>query len=449
MPVWSMKFLSNLKISSRIWLIGASCAALIAPVFGMALVQYNSEYEEPPINYTLSTPTDSIARLQQQIDKGQVKLAYNAQHGYLNSVLHALNIPVSSQMLVFSKTSFQRDLISPYMPRALYFNDNTYIGWVQGGRALEVSTVDPQLGAVFYILNQDKAEKPRFTRQTHECLQCHDSNMAGGVPGHIMRSVYTRADGQPELREGSYITTDQSPMKERWGGWYVTGTHGAQRHLGNIIFHGEDTGATLNLDKGANVTDLRALVDTSPYLSKHSDIVALMVIEHQTHLDNLITRANHQTRMALHYEQELNRELSRPQNYRSDSTISRIKSAGEPLVKAMLFLGEPPLTSPVAGTSGFTTQFAAKGPRDKQGRSLRELNLKTRLFKYPCSYLIYSDAFDGLPTLAKEYVYRRLWEILDGQDKSADFAHLSETDRKAILEILLDTKPDFAASKPH
>jgi hypothetical protein len=414
----------------------------------MAIVQSTADYEQEPINYLRSTPTDSISRLQQQIDKGQVKLTYNAQHGYLNSVLQALNIPISSQMLVFSKTSFQRDLISPYMPRALYFNDNTYIGWVQGGRALEVSTVDPHLGAVFYVLSQDKAEKPRFTRQTHECLQCHDSNMANGVPGHIMRSVYTRADGQPELREGSYITTDQSPMKERWGGWYVTGTHGAQRHLGNIIFHGEDTGATLNLDKGANVTDLRGLVDTSPYLSKHSDIVALMVIEHQTHLENLITRANHQTRMALYYEQELNRELSRPQNYRSDSTISRIKSAGEPLVKAMLFVGEPPLTSPVAGTSGFSTQFAAKGPRDKQGRSLRELNLKTRLFKYPCSYLIYSDAFDALPTLAKEYVYRRFWEILGGQDKSPDFAHLSEADRKAILEILLDTKSDFAASKP-
>src|SRR5207247_1213252 len=135
-----------------------------------------------------------------------------------------------SQTLVFSKTSFQRDFISPQTPRALYFNAHTYIGWVQGAPVLEVATVDPQLGAVFYILNQEPGGKPKFVRQTYECLQCHDSGLTRSIPGHIIRSVYPDAQGQPILSEGTYITTDQSPLKERWGGWYVTGRHGMQRH---------------------------------------------------------------------------------------------------------------------------------------------------------------------------------------------------------------------------
>jgi hypothetical protein len=173
-----------------------------------------------------------------------------------------------------------------------------------------------------------------------------------------------------------------------------------------------------------------------------------MVIEHQAHIQNLITRANYHTRMALRYEQLLNKELKRPDNYRAESTLSRVRSDCEPLVKAMFFSEEAPLSGPIAGTSGFAGQFEARGQRDRQGRSLRDLDLKSRLMRYPCSYLVYSDAFNGLPALAKETVYGRMWEVLDGKDTTPAFKHLSPSDRTAIRDILLDTKPDFAAARP-
>jgi hypothetical protein len=215
--------------------------------------------------------------------------------------------------------------------------------------------------------------------------------------------------------------------------------------MGNITVKDEAQAETLDRSAGANVTDLRRYFDTSAYLSPHSDLVALMVLQHQTHLHNLITRASYETKKALHYEQALNRELNRGANYRSDSTVSRIRSVAEPLVRGLLFSGEAKLEGPASGTSGFAAEFAARGPSDPQKRSLRQFDLKERLFRYPCSYLIYSEAFDALPNEAKEYVYRRLDEVLTATQPPKEYAHLSPADREAIHQILRDTLPEFAA----
>lgn len=403
---------------------------------------------DAPINYLTTAPQDAVTRLQEQLDKGVVHLQKDSVRGYLPSVLRQLKVPTSSQMLVFSKTSLQRDKISPTSPRALYYNDQTYVGWVPGGDIVEVATQDPQLGTVFYVLQQDAPGPPKFVRQTHECLSCHGSSLTSGTPGLTMRSVYAGRDGQPQLQFGSFITTDESPMKERWGGWYVTGKHGAQRHLGNLMVSTSDDPDHLNRDPGANITDLRPFLDVSTYLTPHSDIVALMVAEHQTAIQNLITRANHETRKALHFEQLLNKDLGRPAGFRSDSTTSRIRSACEPLVRGLLFSGEARLTAPVTGTSGFSREFPTAGPRDGKGRSLRDLDLKTRLFRYPCSYMIYSSAFRGLPEPAKEYVYRRLWEVLEGKDTGKEWSALMPADRLAIREILQATDPEFTTRQP-
>jgi hypothetical protein len=147
----------------------------------------------------------------------------------------------------------------------------------------------------------------------------------------------------------------------------------------------------------------------------------------------------------MHYQQSLNRELGEPADHVWDSTKSRIKHAGEPLVEYLLFSGEAKLTAAVAGTSSFRDEFSARGPRDRQGRSLRDFDLQTRLFKYPCSYLIYSPSFGALPGEVKDYVLSRLWEVLSGQDQSDKFRHLSASDRQAILEILRDTLPELPA----
>lgn len=155
----------------------------------------------------------------------------------------------------------------------------------------------------------------------------------------------------------------------------------------------------------------------------------------------LITAAGYQARLALHYEASINKVLGRPAEHLSDSTQSRDKTPAEKLLKYLLFTEETPLDGRITGTSQFAQEFAARGPRDRQDRSLRDFDLERRLFKYPCSYEIYSAAFDGLPDVVKDYVYRRLYEVLTGQDQSSDFARLSTPDRQAIREILCDTKP--------
>ncbi len=430
----------------RRW-VPAACGVLVflVPVVGWATRQlpYDTEYEA--IAYSSSTPTDPVAQLQQKIQAGEMTLQFDARNGYLASLLEQLKISVASQILVFSKTSFQTGLISSHTPRAIYFNDNVYVAWVQNSPVLEIASLDSNLGPVFYTLDQQQSMPPGFNRETHLCLRCHDSYSltGGGVPRYILGSGFANPSGQLVSHEGWHLTTDQTPLSRRWGGWYVTGTHGDQLHMGNLVPRDAAEAVQLDLAAGANLRDLDNLIDTTPYLGKHSDIVALMVIEHQVHLQNLITRVNYETRTALFRETTRNRELGQDPDSRSAATLKSIESVAEPLVMALLLVDEAPLGGPIAGTSGFASEFVNHGPWDGQGRSLRHLDLTGRLFRYPLSYLIYSQAFDALPDLARKYIYRRLGEVLGGQDKSEAFAHLSDEDRLAIREILEETKTDF------
>jgi hypothetical protein len=382
-------------------------------------------YDLPPISYSRTAPTDPVARLDSST------LAHEPGLGYLRSFLTALDIPATSQTLVFSKTSFQRQRIGPRTPRALYFNDDVYVGWVQGGDVLEVSGVDPQLGAVFYTLSQAPAPRPKLVRQTDNCLQCHDSRgLTLGVPGHIVRSVFAGDDGTPVLTRGTFHTTDQSPYEERWGGWYATGDAGAMRHLGNAVYD-EDSGRAVRLPK------------LDSYLAPSSDMVALLVLEHQTHAHNLITRANHESRLAIVQSNEIHRLLGTSPKELTDGARSRIRSYCEPLVEALFFSGEIRLPNPVKGDTSFARDFEKRGPFDRRGRSLRDFDLRTRLFKHPLSFLVYSKAFAGLPAPARDCIRARMQDILAGRDDSKPFAHLTAEDRAALQEILLDTVPGW------
>jgi hypothetical protein len=394
-----------------------------------------------PINYTNAKANNAVSCLQERIATAKAKLVFHDKFGFLPAILGELGVPRSSQMLVFSKTSLQHYRIGPQKPRSIFFNDETYVGFCQCGDVLELSTVDPQLGIVFYTLDQRACDKPRFTRHQGECLTCHRSSE--GLPGNLIRSVYPDAEGYGILSAGSFRVDQSTPLEQRWGGWYVTGTSGKQRHLGNLTFEKGRQTKEIDNSAGINVLDLRGRFESASYLSLQSDIVALMVHEHQTEMHNRIIRANFLTRMALYEEAQLNKALGRPLDYRSESTPSRIKHAGEPLVKYMLFSGETRLTSKIQGTSEFASEFVGRGPRDKLGRSLRDFDLEHRCFKYPCSYLIYSASFNALPVPVKDYVERRLWNVLSGEDTSDEFAHLTAADRRAILEILVATKPDL------
>ncbi len=421
-------------------IVFGGCAAIPLKLLGDLEGSYILPLDHAAIQYATAALDDPVTRLKRRISEGKVSLSFEPDHGYLPALLKELDVPVSSQVLVFSKTSFQAPRISPRTPRALYFKDDVSLGWVRGGDVLEIATTDPRQGTIFYTIDQEEASKPRIERRG-ECLQCHASPGTVGVPGLVVRSIYPEPSGMPLFHAGSFVTDHRSPLNQRWGGWYVTGTHGSQRHMGNVFVMDRDHPDKLDMEAGANVTDLTGRFDTGAFLSSHSDIIALMVLEHQTRMTSLITRLAFETRMALHDQKAINQALGRPAEELTDSTKRRIGNVAEALVKYMLFVEETALEDPIKGTSGFAAEFAKKGPRDSSGRSLRELEATTRLFRYPCSYLIYSEAFDALPVAAKDRVYRRLWEILSGQDQSSTFARLSNTDRRNILEILLETKP--------
>jgi len=440
--------------NSRRRKLGMGVLILLLPVAGYAWLRVQSaRTAAPAVPATKTVPSsatagyaanadDAAVDLQRRLDSGEAPLTFEPGRGYLRSLLQNLKIPESSQTLVFAKSSFQIDHISPQSPRALYFNDDVYVGFVPTGPVLEIAAVDPKLGPIFYTISREQTTQPKIESQTQtrNCIVCHDASSSDNpIPRLLMLSVLPNPAGNA-LRAQSLLTTDQSPMIERWGGFYVTGTHGAQRHLGNLMVRAPASEIDsiknyipkLNLDPGANVTDLTTRFDTKQYPNPNSDIVALMLLAHQTHIHNLMTLATYEVGEAV---------KSHPEN-----VDKLVKEDGDLLVNAMLFSGAAKFTEPIKGTSGFAAEFSSHGLRDSHGRSLKDLDLQHRLLKYPMSYLIYSKSFDAMPAPVRDYVFRRFRQILTGDDKTPAFAHLTEKDRADILGILQDTKPAFAAA---
>lgn len=422
------------SVRRQLWMLAAALTLGVAAHYSGT----QQDASHPAVQYEKTPGSDAVQQLMNRLANGQTKLSYDKQFGWLPAVLKALDLKRESQILTFGKTSFQARLISPQRPRALYFNDQVSVGYIPHSDLMEIAAVDPRQGVIFYTLSQDPTA-PRLQRD-NTCLQCHDNSATQRVPGLMIRSVYPEPDGQPIFRAGGFISDHRSPLKERWGGWYVTGQHGQQRHMGNAFARDEKNPEALDSQAAFNLTSLEKRFNTTDYLTPYSDIVALMVIEHQTRVTNLMTRAGWDTRRALHDRDVMVEALGELTETTAASTQRRIKSACEPLVEALLLADEARLTEPLRGASGFAESFARLGPFDGQGRSLRQLELTRRMFRYPCSFLIYSAAFDALPTEMLSCVYRQMWEVLNGKDASPRFAHLSAADRQAIKEILLATK---------
>ena len=387
----------------------------------------------PAIEYGTRPTTDAVAELNRRLEDGtsSVVLSYDERSGYLQSTLDALRVPAQSQMLVMSKTGIQGLHTGPENPRAMYFNDAVTVGYIRGAPLLELAVQDPQQGVVFYTLDQKPQARPVFERR-RDCLRCHQVYSTLHVPGLVARSVFVAADGMTLGQFGSYDPDDRSPFRQRWGGWYVTGTHGAMRHMGNAILTKPDEASTMISERTLNRTSLEGLFDARGYPSAHSDIVALMVFQHQVHMTNLITRLGWETRLAAHAKT-------------LDFANGPLRQGVIELVDYLLFVDEELLTAPVKGTSGFAETFAAQGPADRQGRSLRHLDLERRLMRYPCSYMIHSPAFRALPADAREAIYRRIWEVVAPLDAHPKYLRLSKADRRAVIEILRDTLPDLPA----
>ena len=385
-------------------------------------------FSDPPINYRSDDLHDPVAKLEQQLEKGTVHLEYEPDHGYLKSVLALLQVPINSQTLVFSKTSFQYPKISPEHPRALYYNDDVYVGSVHEGKAVEIVSFDPMQGAIFYLLDERKSDQPRFQRAELDCTQCHIAAGTRGIPGVLLRSIYTTGTGTQVAGTRSFITDQESPLSERWGGWYVTGAIPGVPNMGSST----------------------PRFNASSYLTPGSDVVAHLVLAHQTQMHNLITLTNYKTRQAVYSVVtrdkggEAATDAPIPEGVRQ-----QFERPAEQLLRYLLFANETSLggldRERIIGNSPFARDFQSRGVRDSKGRTLRDLDLHARIFRYPCSYLIYSDAFDSLPEPAKGYVYHRLLQVLSGEDQSQDFVRLSAADRQAVLEILLATKPGLPA----
>lgn len=384
-------------------------------------------FDHKAINYDTAPGTDPVGVLEKKLQAGQAKLEFDPKYGYLPSVLKNLGVNIDSQILVFSKTSFQSPRIGPATPRALYFNDEVAVGTVQRGDVLEFVSFDKNQAVQFYSLDVRKNDKPSFLRRTTECLNCHLSPGTLNIPGLLIASSYTAADGTPAFRGAQDITDHRSPIEDRWGGWYVTGNAGQTLTRANAI--SVDARHPTVLDqRDSNLASLEKKFDTSWYLTNTSDMVALMTYEHQTRMTDLLVRLGWETRVA-----EFDKKAAEFE--------PRFKYLVEEVAAYMLFADEARMRYPISGISTFTKTFPERGPRDKQGRSLRDFDLKTRVFRYPLSYFIYSEAFDNLPKVAKDAVYRRIYDVLSGKETNNRYAKLSAGDRTAILDILRDTKP--------
>jgi hypothetical protein len=415
----------------RAVMVAGLTVAAVAVAYGNRASVPAINLDDPTIQYNTRMPHDEVSYLNQRILRGQVHLQYEKPQGYLRSVLDALDVPVESQLVVFSKTSFQSERISPTNPRSIFFSDSVVVGWVRGGPLLELAAEDPRQGMMFFSMGQNPAGPPKANRDPN-CLPCHVSDESMGVPGTLMRSVYPDTDGKTISELGTFLTDDRSPFAQRWGGWYVTGDTGTMHHMGNSVVKAANSLQPLSPDESQSLTSLKGQFDTDAYLSPYSDVVALMVFEHQMHMINLFTRLGWEVRVA---EGE-DGEEGQPRG----KAAKVVRDASRELADYMLFADEKPLPSKVEGTSGFAEKFSSEGPKDSQGRSLRQFDLERRLMKYPCSYMIYSTAFDALPDDLKDATYARMWRILSGEERGKRYAGLALEDRRAIVEILRDTK---------
>lgn len=387
-------------------------------------------YGLKPVEYGTGPLHDPVTQLNAQLARHTRKLNFDPEWGYLRDVLRQLEIPESSQLMVYSKTALNPRIINPENPRVIYFNDDVYVGWVPGARSMELASVDPLRGTIFYELELKQTEQPRFVR-SERCLACHAGDSSSRVPGLLVRSFLTDGHGRP-ISGYSQITHDK-PLEKRWGGWYVTGTHGEMRHLGNLFGRDTVAAAKANPDLRSNLTHVDQFFDTGKYLTPHSDLVAHLILDHQVHGHNLITRVSMESQLGLESD------------------------ARQRLVRYLLFLDEAALSAPVQGTTDYQNWFSQQGQRDSRGRSLKDFDLKKRLFQYRLSYLIYTAGFKQMPAAARSRVLGDIYEFLNADDSAlkedwdVDPAAFPRAERAAILQIVAETLqplPEFWKTGP-
>ena len=380
-----------------------------------------------PIRYSDSVPTDRLAALVKKLEsrKADGELGYGLEA--LEFVLKELDVPKESQVLVFSKTSLQNSRITPQTPRCLFFSENAYVGYVPGG-TIEVIIQDPVLGPVFYFVEPDRSGAIKIERDTNRCLSCHATSRTENIPGMLIRSVYAEEGGHPMLQLGTHDVAHETALADRWGGWYVTGKTSLP-HLGNRTFK-EDSELT---PSNIAIKSVEGKVDVTSYLMPTSDVVALLVLEHQTKMHNLINAASMNYRRSVYFMKILNPDADLTNGSSSDIAENGAKD----IVNYLFFKDEVDLGDGVEGDAKFQQAFVKRFPKSKEGDSLAEFRLYGRIFKNRCSYMVYSDAFKAMPSLLKQKVIARMKRVVAGEEEG--FEYIKKSELKRIDEILSDT----------
>jgi hypothetical protein len=384
------------------------------------------DLDAPPHHYRQRKLTDRFSQLKEALETGRVLLDRSSEKAFVFSLLDVLKIPASSQMLVFSTTSLQLSLISPSNPRALYFNENIYLGYVPGGR-IEIVSLDPELGGIYYILDIPRDSGPIRVERSERCMNCHAGEETARVPGLVIKSVVPGPAGGSLVAYRLNETGHGVPFEQRFGGWYVTGQNGITNHWGNL------TGRFVsgNLNKIPNPPGQR--FNWAKYPVASSDILPQLVHEHQAGFVNRVVEAAYRARTALFLSEG---KLTASQSAELDEQAKII-------THYLLFADEVPLPAPVEGDADYKTDFLRTRKATKAGQSLKDLDLQTRLFKYRCSYMIYSDIFTGLPAPMKQRVYQRLQAALTEKNPKKEYGYLPVQEKRAIREILKATLPDL------
>ena len=417
---------------------------LIGPLTPSAQGQQVEPFEEPPINYSATPTNDRATAISAKFQSRAMEIRSMPAKKRLQWLLAELGVPVESQIFVFSKTSLQRDLINPEAPRVLYFSDEAYIGWSPTG-AFEVAVFDAKLGATFYVFEPHATKEEPLLARSGDCLLCHSRHEH--TPSLRTRSVFPDANGEPLSGSGSSNIAPSTPLAERWGGWYVTGTKAPFEHRGNLTGKKMDDFEGPSAQPTRNLLSLEGVVDTRRYLLKTSDVVPLLMHDHQVHVHNVLSTANQDARIALHRWPAMREILGLPANAPPQgSCVVVFDSQAEKVLDALLCRDEA--AWPAEGIHGdgvFAPAYAKTRKPDTKGRSLRDLDLQTRLFRYRCSPLIYSESFTSLPKQLHDIVLLRLSSGLRAFPPSPSFGHLPDDERAAIHEILSATLPNLPA----
>lgn len=390
-----------------------------------------------------NAPSNAVEALQQQINNGAVTLPFaNDGHGYLPGLLTALQIPRASQLLVFSASSLQFDRISPKTPRAIYHQDGTAIGTVLDGKLIEIMVADRDSGVAFYSMDTEHVDKPHFDRRTSECIICHGF-ASRWAPGMMVANMDAGPDGKLINLDPSSLfrlTDDRTPFEQRYGGWYVTGQTGDMHHRGNVTL--DPSGPLTVPIGGLNLASVSSRIEAKRYLETGSDIVSLLTLEHVSGFVNLVTRINAQYH-------GLNNPTVKTE---LRATQVDIDYSVNELARYMTFADEVRLPSPVIGSSVFAKEFEARGPYDASSRSLRQFELKSHLFRYPLSYMIYSQTFNTMNPTAKEKLWQILYDMLATRGRAGvaaiNIVAATKNDRPAFWKPLLERTSSDSTGDP-